>query len=164
MNIKLDDDYNIWPYAVVILSVILVSLMVFPLLDGMILGVVFAYIGRPIRNIFGNRKMLDSLLATSCIVLPIFLVITLGTLEIANQLIWIVDNKNEFLDISSGFIRDLGIPPIFLDQLIGSLKGLLDIVIVSGRSSSAAAAELSSLFPGLFLSIIRWNQFEKFID
>jgi predicted PurR-regulated permease PerM len=129
MNIKLDDDYNIWPYAVVILSVILVSLMVFPLLDGMTLGVVFAYIGRPIRNIFGKRNMLGSLLATSCIVLPIFLVITLGTLEIANQLIWLVDNKNELLGIMSGFIRDLGIPPIFLDQLIGSLKGLLDIAM-----------------------------------
>jgi len=103
--------------------------MVFPLLDSMVLGVVFAYVGRPIKNLFGKRQMLGSLLATCCIVIPIFLVITLGTLEIANQLIWLVDNKNELMGISSGFIRSLNIPPIFLDQLTGSLKELLDIVM-----------------------------------
>jgi predicted PurR-regulated permease PerM len=123
------DENNVWPYAAVILSLILVSLMVFPLIDSMVLGVVFAYVGRPIKDLFGKRQLLGSLLATCCIVIPLFLVITLGTLEVANQLIWLVDHKNEFLDISSGFIRGLNVPPVFLDQLTGSLKGILDTIM-----------------------------------
>lgn len=123
------DENNIWPYIAVILSLILVSFMVFPLLDSMVLGIVFAYVGRPIKDLFGKRQMLGSLLATCCIVIPLFLVITLGTLEVVNQLTWFADHKDELLGISSGFIGNLNIPPVFLDQLTGSLKGIVDTLM-----------------------------------
>ena len=123
------DENNVWPYLAVIVSLILVSLMVFPLLDSMILGVVFAYVGRPIKDLFGSRRLLGSLLATCCIVIPIFMIITLGTLEVANQLLLLANNKEEVLTFASVFIKDLNVPPVFFDQLTGSFKGFIDIVV-----------------------------------
>lgn len=68
-------------------AVLMIVYFIFPFLDGIILGTVFAYVGRPIRDKFGSHRRLGSLVAAVCIVVPIFLILGLGTLELANQII-----------------------------------------------------------------------------
>src|SRR5512137_805242 len=74
-------------------SMLLIFYFFFPFLDGIILGTVFAYVGKPIRDKFGKRKQLGSLVAVVCIVLPIFLILGLGMIEIANQILILAKNQ-----------------------------------------------------------------------
>ena len=78
---------------------------IFPFLDGIILGTVFAYVGRPIRDKFGQHRRLGSLVAAICIVVPIFLILGLGTLELANQIIILARNQ-EALRSGLGILMD----------------------------------------------------------
>lgn len=75
-------------------ALILILYFLFPFLDGVILGTVFAYVGRPIRDKFGPGRRLGSLAACICIVIPIFLILTLGMLEIANQIVTLAHNQD----------------------------------------------------------------------
>lgn len=74
-------------------SLLLIFYFFFPFLDGIILGTVFAYVGKPIRDNFGKRKRLGSLVAAVCIVVPIFLILGLGMIEIANQILILAKNQ-----------------------------------------------------------------------
>ena len=74
-------------------SMLLLVFFFFPFLDGIILGTVFAYVGKPIRDHFCPRKRLGSLAAALCIVVPIFLVLGLGMIEIANQILILAGNQ-----------------------------------------------------------------------
>jgi carbonic anhydrase/acetyltransferase-like protein (isoleucine patch superfamily) len=46
----------------------------------MILGVVFAYIGLPVRNLFGKRRLFGSAVATICIAIPISMIVGIGAI------------------------------------------------------------------------------------
>jgi predicted PurR-regulated permease PerM len=75
-----------WILVLALAAVLLIVYFIFPFLDGIILGTVFAYVGRPIRDKFGSHRRLGSLVAAICIIVPIFLILGLGTLELANQI------------------------------------------------------------------------------
>jgi predicted PurR-regulated permease PerM len=125
---------NRWPLLIGLAALILVSYMVFPLLDGVVLGMVFAYVGRPIRNLFGHRRRMGSLVATFCIVIPISLVVGLGMIEIANEVVWLAEHQGDILAMASDFIGGIEIPQVIFDALRGSIQNLLGIVtsIVTG--------------------------------
>ena len=84
-------------------AVLMIVYFIFPFLDGIILGTVFAYVGRPIRDKFGSHRRLGSLVAAVCIVVPIFLILGLGTLELANQII-ILARSQEALRLGLGIL------------------------------------------------------------
>jgi predicted PurR-regulated permease PerM len=73
-------------------ALVLIIYFLFPFLDGVILGTVFAYVGRPVQEKFHSRR-LGALVATFCIVVPIFLILGLGMLEVANQIIVVAHNQ-----------------------------------------------------------------------
>ncbi|MHC1593746.1 MAG: AI-2E family transporter [Methanotrichaceae archaeon] len=128
-----EDAWMIVPIALVLL---LVFYFLFPLLDGIVLGVVFAYVGRPIKKLFGDRRRLGSLVATTIIILPIALIVTLGTVEIVSQLNWVVTHQSLILSKASVFIRDVDIPTTIYDDLAekiyddltGSLKTVIEVL------------------------------------
>jgi predicted PurR-regulated permease PerM len=78
---------------VIIPALILIIYFLYPFLDGLILGTVFAYVGRPIRDRIKSHRRLGALLATTVIIIPIFIVLGLGLIEIANQTIWLVKHQ-----------------------------------------------------------------------
>ena len=128
-----EDAWMIVPIALVLL---LVFYFLFPLLDGIVLGVVFAYVGRPIQKLFGDRRRLGSLVATIIIILPVALIVTLGTVEIVSQLNWVVTHQSLILSKASVFIRDVEIPTTIYDDLAekiyddltGSLKTVIEVM------------------------------------
>ncbi|HUS76589.1 MAG TPA: AI-2E family transporter [Methanothrix sp.] len=111
-------------------SLLLIFYFFFPFLDGIILGTVFAYVGRPIRDNFGPRKRLGSLVAALCIVIPIFLVLGLGMIEIANQIIILAKNQEALRTALSMLTeqasRDLA--PWMEDLLTGGLENAASII------------------------------------
>lgn len=88
-----------------------------PLADGIVLGLVFAYIARPIRKKFKNRRKLGAFVASLCIFIPIVFIIGAGIVQILNQISWIMEHQAEVLGGIFNFVRSLEIPEQYLDQI-----------------------------------------------
>ncbi len=114
-----------WIVIVLVVSLIAIAYFLFPLLDGIILGTVFAYLGRPIRDMFGARRRLGSAIAAIWIIVPISLVLILGVIEIANQLMWLAQNQGNIAREMSSFISNLEIPEEIYALITGSLQNIL---------------------------------------
>ena len=138
---------NAWILLPLLFILILISYFLFPLMDGIVLGVVLAYVARPIRDKFGRRKRLGSIIATVAIVLPIVLILGLGGVEVVSQLNWVVENQGEIIRRTGTFIRSFegslqnyeilpeiilpeisDIPTVIYEDLTGSLKTLIEIL------------------------------------
>jgi predicted PurR-regulated permease PerM len=105
---------------VIIALVILFSIFVYillPLADGIMLGLVFAYIARPIYNMVQRKRHIGALIATMFIVAPIILILGMGILEIANQIVWITENQSAVIGGLFDFIRNLNIPQAYYEQI-----------------------------------------------
>jgi predicted PurR-regulated permease PerM len=109
-----------WKVLVIIALVILFSIFVYillPLADGIMLGLVFAYIARPIYKVLQRKRHIGALVATMFIVAPIILILGMGILEIANQIVWITENQTAVLGSIFDFIRSLNIPQAYYEQI-----------------------------------------------
>ncbi|MFB3766505.1 MAG: AI-2E family transporter [Methanotrichaceae archaeon] len=112
-----------------ILSLVLIFYFLFPFIDGVVLGTVFAYVGRPIRDHFKWNKRLGALIATICIVIPIFLVMGLGMLEIINQIMALAHNREILFSALNFSMTRIAIPPAFHDVLYGGLQNIAGIAM-----------------------------------
>ena len=112
--------YYKWKIAASLaLAIILffVALIILPLADGIVLGLLFAYIARPIFIKLKDRRRLGSLAATMCIVLPVVFILGAGLLEIINLVGWVVDNQSQVIGSMFDFIREIDIPESMNDEL-----------------------------------------------
>ncbi|MGA9100207.1 MAG: AI-2E family transporter [Methanotrichaceae archaeon] len=114
---------------ITILSLALIFYFLSPFLDGVVLGTVFAYVGRPIRDQFKSKRRLGAFIATICIVIPIFLVLGLGMLEIANQIIALAYNQRMLVGAINSSTTRLAIPPVFHDVFFSGLQNIAGIVM-----------------------------------
>jgi len=110
-------------------AIIILSLLFFfvlsPLLDGVVLGIVFAYVARPIKTFFDNRfKRISTWIATLLIVLPIFMILGLGLIEISNRIVWGIRHKDELITQLNVVIQNLGVPDVIQDQIHSALVNL----------------------------------------
>ena len=71
--------------AIIFLITAMFLYIILPLLDGIVMGIVLAYVARPLKH-FTDRyaPRFSPYLATGAIVIPIFLIIGLGIIEIFN--------------------------------------------------------------------------------
>ncbi|NPE29244.1 AI-2E family transporter [Methanococcoides sp. SA1] len=109
-----------WKLIVSLGLVLLFSLFIIillPLADGIMLGLVFAYIARPIYNLLKRKRHIGALVATMFIVIPIVMILGMGIIEIANQLIWITENQGTVIESMFDFIRNLNIPDIYYENI-----------------------------------------------
>lgn len=111
-------------------SLLLIIYFFFPFIDGIILGTVFAYAGKPIRDHFRLKKRLGVLIAVLCIVIPIFLVLGLGMIEIANQVIILAKNQEAFRTFLATIAdqASLDLTPWMKDLLTGGLENAAGIL------------------------------------
>ncbi|WP_440953450.1 AI-2E family transporter [Methanococcoides sp. FTZ1] len=109
-----------WKVLVIVALVILFSIFVYillPLADGIMLGLVFAYIARPIYTFLQKKRHVGAFIATMFIVAPIILILGMGIIEIANQIVWITENQTVVISNLFDFIRNLNIPHEYYAQI-----------------------------------------------
>lgn len=131
MKILIENKWNIVALIVLLTILIIFAIIVLPLLDGIILGLVFAYIARPIKRGLekkgaGNR--IASLIATFTIITPLILILGLGMIEIANQLILLAQNQQYFNSLVI-YINQLDIPKPVYDQIQNILFNLSSVFL-----------------------------------
>ncbi len=91
--------------------------VIFPLLDGIILGIVLAYVARPIKHFLDRyTPRLSPYLATTAIVLPIFLIIGLGIADIVNRALWAIENQNYVVSVLLNVIERLQLPDFIRER------------------------------------------------
>ncbi len=89
-----------------------------PLLDGIVLGIVFAYVARPIKTVFDSRSKTGSaVIATAAITMPIFLILGLGLIEISNKIVWMMHNKDILIAELDTLYSRLDIPEVIYTQI-----------------------------------------------
>jgi predicted PurR-regulated permease PerM len=105
---------NKWKIAIAVIILMVAGLffqITLPLLDGIILGVVLAYVARPLKH-FLSRYIpgLAPYIATFAIVFPIFLIIGLGIIEIFNNILWAVRNQDYVISELLRMLDALNLP------------------------------------------------------
>ncbi|MDI6889025.1 MAG: AI-2E family transporter [Methanocellales archaeon] len=143
-----------WVISSIISVLILLSIIAYffsPLIDGLVLGLVFAYVARPIKERLDKKHIyLACLVATCCIVIPCMLILGLGTIEAINMLIWIVQHQSEIVD---SFIRTLNAmnlpPPVY--------GAILDFARNYASSFVAVISQVSTLKYAKSLAMVGLN-------
>ncbi len=95
--------------AIFFLSVLFVYIL-FPLADGIVLGLVFAYIARPIYMKLKRFRKTAALVATMCIVVPVVFIIGSGVIEILRQIAWIIENQGYVINTTFDLFRSIDVP------------------------------------------------------
>lgn len=132
MSILIENKWKIIAAFVLLLILFIFGYIVFPLLDGIILGLVFAYIARPIKRGLlkrgvGNR--ISSLIATVTIITPLLGILGLGMIEIINQLINIAQNQQYLVNSVIIYINELNIPEPVYSQIHDAVFNLSSTII-----------------------------------
>lgn len=121
-----------WKIAVALAVAVLLYfalLIMLPLADGIVLGLVFAYIGRPISMRFKTHRKIGAMVASLCIFIPIIFIVGAGVVEIFNQVSWILDNQAAVLAGILDFIRSLNIPDIYLERINETIWNLFSSLL-----------------------------------
>lgn len=116
-----------WLIAATFLLVIFSTYFIWPLQDSIVLGIVFTYLGRPVRDLFRKNRRTGSLVAIICIVAPLCIVFAAGVFEAASQLIWLQSNRAQIAATSQEFISRIYIPQFIFDELSRGMDNLLGI-------------------------------------
>ncbi|MEA1894860.1 MAG: AI-2E family transporter [Euryarchaeota archaeon] len=107
-----------WTIAIIAgISIIFLAIIytVLPLVDGIVLGVVFAYVGRPINNKLLKYTRFAPFIATACIITPILLILGTGAIEIIRQITWVVVHNSEIMTSLIATIEGLDLPKFIYD-------------------------------------------------
>jgi predicted PurR-regulated permease PerM len=107
-----------------VVLIVTLAYLIFPLLDGLVLGVVFAYVGRPVRALFGRRRRLGALIATFSIAVPLTLIFIQGLMEGADQLAWLEENQATIVEGAYEFVSGLSIPTVAYLEMQRSLQNI----------------------------------------
>jgi predicted PurR-regulated permease PerM len=122
-------------------------LILLPLADGIVLGIVFAYIARPIQIEFKKYRKTGALIASLCIFIPIVFIVGAGILEILNQISWIIDNQTAVAAAIQDFISALNIPEEILVSINSAIWDLFTSLLPAvGSIGLISYAQSISLF------------------
>jgi predicted PurR-regulated permease PerM len=103
--------------AGIFLLFLLFVYILFPLADGLVLGLVFAYIARPIFMKLKRFRKLGALVATMCIVVPVVFIIGSGMIEILRQIIWVIENQADVINSALDLLRSIDVPAKYSDDV-----------------------------------------------
>lgn len=118
-NPQLDDGLSVlikhkWKIVIAVLIFLTAALFMYiilPLLDGIIMGVVLAYVARPLKHFIGRYfPRAAPYIATCAIVLPTFLIIGFGFIEMFNDILWAVKNQDYVISFLLNLLEKLNLP------------------------------------------------------
>ncbi len=113
----INSKWKVAALAAVLLLIILQVFIFLPLADGIILGLVFAYIARPIFLKMNRFPRLSAFVATMFIVMPLVFIVGWGLLEIVRKIMWIFENQTYVLNTIFDYSRTVNIPAGYGDDV-----------------------------------------------
>lgn len=111
ISIIIKQKWKIMLALLIMLVGIMLVYTIIPILDGIILGIVLAYVARPMKSFLDRHiPRLSAYIATFAIVFPIFLIIGLGVIEIINEIIWLAKNYTYAVNTLLQIIESMNLP------------------------------------------------------
>ncbi len=103
--------------VVIVLAAIAVYLS--PLLDGILMGIVFAYVAKPIKTRFEKRigKLYASLVSTFLIIIPISILMFYGIFQGINQLIYLFIHQQEVEEMLINLLRKMELSEKIVEEI-----------------------------------------------
>lgn len=122
-----------WTIALVlsIFFLLIASLIFFyPLIDGIIMGIVFSYVAKPVKNRITEKigNFFSSIVATLLIILPISFLMFYGAFQGLNQLIFIITHQSQYTGEFITALTNAGVEERYLTEIQRYLSSLVTIV------------------------------------
>jgi predicted PurR-regulated permease PerM len=114
-----------WLIVFTLALIILLSYYIWPLLDGLVMGLVFAYVGRPVRDLFGKNRRIGPLAAIICIIVPLSAIFAAGVIEASNQIKWLESHESVIVSLIFEFVSTIHIPQVIFDEIS---RGMADLM------------------------------------
>jgi len=140
-----------WLIVFTLALVVLLSYYIWPLLDGLVLGLVFAYVGRPVRDLFGANKRIGSLAAIICIVVPLSAIFAAGVIETSNQIRWLESHERVIVSLIFELVSRVHIPQAIFDEISRGMANLMGMGL-----NLLASLQVFSLGSTITLGIINF--------
>jgi|AGTN01.1.fsa_nt_gi Predicted permease len=140
---------NRWAIVVaflVLLIVVAAARYISPLLDGIVFGIFFAYVTRPIKEFLSKYTRFAPLIATACIMIPILIIFLFAAIEIKNQIDWLMLNGNDVTTQVETTLASLNVPQEVISQMNEVLANLTDYAI-----AFVGTIPVGSTFSGILL-------------
>ncbi len=125
----IEHRWTIAVIACVLFLVLAIIYIVLPLRDGIVLGIVFAYVGRPINDKLLKYSKFAPFATTFFIVAPIVFILGIGVIEIANQVVWAVEHHQEITASITTTIESMDIPKSVFSDLSITIENLTSTAI-----------------------------------
>ncbi len=107
LSIIVSNKWNIIIALLLVLLFLALATILLPLRDGIVLGLVFAYVCRPIYLKLQRWNHIGALIATMFVVTPIVFIIGTGAVEILRQMVWVIENQTEVINILFDIVRQV---------------------------------------------------------
>jgi predicted PurR-regulated permease PerM len=138
-----------WSIAVIFIVLLImaaVAYFVSPLIDGIVFGIFFAYVTRPIKDFLARHTRFAPLIATFCIMLPVIIIFLFTIIEIKNQIDWLSLDGHDFTTQVNTALASLNVPSDVISQIDNVLANLTDYVIAFAKTIPVGAT-----FTGILL-------------
>lgn len=147
VSVIIENRWKIFAFLAFFIMFLALVKILLPLADGIVLGLVFAYICRPIYNKMNRKNHYGAFIATMFIVTPLVIIIGTGFIEIFRQLIWVLENQSQVLEIIFDFVRAI-VPGTYFER-INQLVWESSLSILSFAGSLGFVSYAKSL--GMFM-------------
>jgi predicted PurR-regulated permease PerM len=118
----------------VLLIVAAVAYFISPLLDGIVFGIFFAFVTRPIKDFLAKYTRFAPLIATFCIMLPVIVIFLFAVIEIKTQIDWLSVDGHDFIAQVNATLASLNVPSGIISRLDYVLANLTEYVIAFART------------------------------
>ncbi len=114
-----------------IITILALTLYFFsPLLDGIIMGIVFSYVAKPLKRRLEVRfgRIFASVTATLVIVVPIFFLMFYGLFQGINQAIFLLTHQKEIESSISRMLKDIGLKEEYVKKIMEFIPSLIELI------------------------------------
>ncbi|AGK60455.1 putative permease [Archaeoglobus sulfaticallidus PM70-1] len=150
-----------WILMLFIGIVATLSLMVYffsPLLDGILMGVAFSYVAKPIKKKLDTKmnKNVSSLIATLIILVPVSILLFYGIFQGIMQAANIITHQKEFQDQIIDILKDSGLSEYYIKQIESFIPNILSFISKNILQMSAIdlTFKIISFVMNFFISMV----------
>ncbi len=159
--------------VVLLISVIAVLFLTFyfflPLLDGIVMGIVFAYVAKPIKRKLDHiGRVKASVIATTVVIVPVSVLMFYGLLQGLNQAIYLITHYHIIESGLVDILRKFGVEDgeMFISKVITAIFSFLQNTVQP--SALEITKKVTLIVLNFFISIVvcfySLADMEKFVD
>jgi predicted PurR-regulated permease PerM len=129
-EVRMPDKWLIVLVAAIIALIALTFYFLTPLLDGILMGIVFAYVAKPIKRRMERKTgiFLSAFISTLLILIPVSILLFYGIFQGIVQAVNILTHQSEFHAKIIAALRETGISKEYISQIEALLPQLINFI------------------------------------